>query len=234
MNNLDFWDSVEETPPQHTKKVSYGTRKFTTISAQYQIKQATDKFGMYGDKWGIDKLDVTFKDLAKDQILAVGNCLFFYTVGDKRIEFIISSSIFVQQWSNQYKVLVQDDEFAKKLETDITTKALSKLGFSADVFLGKYDDNKYVNALKDKYNPADGKEQSQKTTQTTKPIQKPIPKKIGLEMASNRDVAIIINLVKKGMIRKAENGLAYWQNKGRGMFDKDLKKVNDLISALTT
>ena len=28
--------------------------------------------------------------------------------------------------------------------TDATTKALSKLGYNADVFLGKFDDNKYV------------------------------------------------------------------------------------------
>jgi len=37
-----------------------------------------------------------------------------------------------------------DDDFAKKMETNTVSKALSKLGFSADVFLGKFDDNKYV------------------------------------------------------------------------------------------
>ena len=41
-----------------------------------------------------------------------------------------------------------DDDFAKKVATDALTKGLSKLGFNADVFLGKFDDNKYVNQLK--------------------------------------------------------------------------------------
>jgi disulfide oxidoreductase YuzD len=33
-----------------------------------------------------------------------------------------------------------DTDFAKKVETDTLTKALSKLGFSADVFLSKFED----------------------------------------------------------------------------------------------
>ena len=33
----------------------------------------------------------------------------------------------------------------------MTTKALSKLGFNADVFLGKYDDNKYVAKMKEEF-----------------------------------------------------------------------------------
>jgi len=43
-----------------------------------------------------------------------------------------------------------DDDCVKKVVTDALTKGLSKLGFNADVFLGKYDDNKYVQDLKDK------------------------------------------------------------------------------------
>ena len=41
----------------------------------------------------------------------------------------------------------------KKMETDVTTKALSKLGFNADVFMGLYDDNRYVNQMKEEFNP---------------------------------------------------------------------------------
>jgi hypothetical protein len=44
-----------------------------------------------------------------------------------------------------------DEEAPKKSLTDATTKALSMLGFSADVFLGLYDDNKYVNDRKTEF-----------------------------------------------------------------------------------
>ena len=37
-----------------------------------------------------------------------------------------------------------DDNFAKKLETDTLTKAISKLGFNADIFMGLFDDVKYL------------------------------------------------------------------------------------------
>jgi hypothetical protein len=37
-----------------------------------------------------------------------------------------------------------DDNFAKKLETDTLTKAISKLGFNADIFMGKFDDTRYL------------------------------------------------------------------------------------------
>ena len=44
-----------------------------------------------------------------------------------------------------YKV---GNDTRKKLMTDATTKALSFLGFNADVFMGRFDDSKYVEALK--------------------------------------------------------------------------------------
>jgi hypothetical protein len=40
-----------------------------------------------------------------------------------------------------------DDNFAKKIETDALTKAISKLGFNADIFMGKFDDARYVNEM---------------------------------------------------------------------------------------
>ena len=45
-----------------------------------------------------------------------------------------------------------DADFAKKVETDALTKALSKLGFNADVFMGMYDDHKYVQMMNEEFN----------------------------------------------------------------------------------
>jgi hypothetical protein len=44
-----------------------------------------------------------------------------------------------------------DSDASKKATTDAITKLLSQLGFSADVFLGKYDDQKYVEALREEF-----------------------------------------------------------------------------------
>ena len=44
-----------------------------------------------------------------------------------------------------------DDEAPKKAMTDALTKAFSHLGVSADVFLGLFDNNKYVSDMKEKF-----------------------------------------------------------------------------------
>ncbi len=48
-----------------------------------------------------------------------------------------------------------DADFAKKIETDALTKALSKIGFNADVFMGRYDDVKYVNEMAEEFSLSD-------------------------------------------------------------------------------
>jgi hypothetical protein len=44
-----------------------------------------------------------------------------------------------------------DDEAPKKAMTDAMTKAFSHLGISADVFLGLFDNNKYVEEMTKKF-----------------------------------------------------------------------------------
>jgi hypothetical protein len=59
--------------------------------------------------------------------------------------------------------------------TDGLTKALSHLGFSADVFLGRFDDNKYVADLKKEFGQdAPGAPES---TPPKKSTRKPLPEK---------------------------------------------------------
>lgn len=44
-----------------------------------------------------------------------------------------------------------DDDCIKKVQTDAITKGLSRLGFNADVFMGRFDGNKYVDANGQKF-----------------------------------------------------------------------------------
>ena len=148
--NLKIWESVQETDPKFTKKVTFGAN-FTSINATYQIKNATRVFGMYGDKWGIKSIDYQFIDLVDGQIMILAKAIFQYQMGEEEKSFPISSTIMMQEYSKKWKSLQVDDEWAKKIETDITTKALSKLGFNSDIFMGMYDDNKYLNSINEKY-----------------------------------------------------------------------------------
>lgn len=130
--NLKLWKMVEKTDPKYTRTFEYENGKaLTTVGAYYQIKIATTLWGPYGSVWG-------FKDIsiAKYGNQAVYKAVFYYPGGS----FEILNSI-----------PLQTRDFAKKLETDTLTKALSRLGFSADVFMGKFEDSKYIQKLKEMF-----------------------------------------------------------------------------------
>ena len=149
MNNLELWNKVEKTNPRHTKNVKSGGRSLTAINAQQQIKNATSEFGKYGDTWGLKDIKLEYVNgLINNQMLAVAQGFFYYPNGG----FDIGSSILVQSWIASKSYNKVDDDFLKKLETDMLTKSLSKLGFNADVFLGKFDDNKYVARMNAEFN----------------------------------------------------------------------------------
>jgi len=134
--NLNLWNKVSKTDPKMTKEVTFG-RKFTAIDPQYQIMNATEQFGSYGSTWGLKNIDRNF-DLMdeKGHTILLMSAVFFYPDG----EFELSTSARTVTG----KTPKYDEDVFKKTETDLLTKALSKLGFNADVFMGKFDDNRYV------------------------------------------------------------------------------------------
>ena len=135
-DNMALWNARRTTDPQFVKRVN-SRGGFSAIAAQWQLMQATEQWGPYGSTWGVK--DCSYDIIASGENL-VGLALeatFYYPNG----EFEIATDMAYKPGNDCYK----------KALTDLTTKALSKLGFSADVFLGefdddaKYGDNKYVN-----------------------------------------------------------------------------------------
>ena len=164
-NNLELWNKVEKTNPKYTKKAKVNGMNITSISPQFQVMNATEQFGSYGSKWGFRNivLDYSITDTpillsvldwntkqtteVKSILGLVGfKATFFYPEG----EFEITNSIKIFTDNKHSKI---DDNYAKKLETDALTKALSKLGFNADIFLGKFDDVRYVEEANAYFNP---------------------------------------------------------------------------------
>jgi len=141
-DNLKLWNAVEKTDPKHTKKANVKGNKITSIKPQYQILQATKQWGSYGKTWGFRNLELGYE--LKDVGLITFKGTFFYPDG----EFETLNTISI--WKDNAKTKL-DDDFAKKVETDSLTKSLSKLGFSADIFLGRYDDVRYVQEITREY-----------------------------------------------------------------------------------
>lgn len=139
MENLKLWESVEKTDPKHTKQANVKGNKLTSIKPQYQILQATKQWGSYGGKWGFKNIsyDTTLVDVNG---LIIFKAVFYYPAG----EFETINTISIWRDGAMTKA---DDEWAKKVETDTLTKSLSKLGFNADIFLGRFDDLRYVEEM---------------------------------------------------------------------------------------
>ena len=135
-NNLELWNKVEKTNPNYTKKAKVGGMSITAIAPQYQIMMVTEQFGPYGKAWGFKNIELDYS-LVKDYDMVVFKGTFFFPEGEFQI--INSSKLYI----NNAKTML-DDNFAKKIETDTLTKAISKLGFNADIFMGKFDDVRYL------------------------------------------------------------------------------------------
>ena len=166
VNNMDLWNSVCETDPSHTKQVNQ-RGGFTAIGAQSQLMKATETFGAFGTGWGVKGEHI---EKWEDVGLVISQATLWYK-SDKETESYIPIHSSIRYHSNGRV----DDDFFKKVATDALTKGLSKLGFNADVFMGKFDDNKYVNTMTQKYNKvtkADEKSVIEKVTKALEGISK--------------------------------------------------------------
>ena len=138
-DNKRYWDLLKKTDPKFTKRINKGFGEITTIDPQWQIGKMTEVFGPVGIGWG-------------------------YTVQYTYTEQLVFAevSIWTEAYSNIYgpvcsvqklwrKTGALDDEAPKKAMTDAMTKAFSHLGVSADVFLGMFDNSKYVEKVTEEY-----------------------------------------------------------------------------------
>lgn len=131
--NLQLWNQVCGTDPRYTKKANDGRHDFTTIAPQYQLREATKLWGEYGYEWGMKNFKFTVLPVNDSQVLML-EAIFFYPRIDERVEFEVAGDI----------KLKAGDNCVKKLITSVRSKALSTLGFNADVFMGEFDDPGYV------------------------------------------------------------------------------------------
>ena len=142
--NLELWKRLEKTDPKHTKKAKIGGMSITAVAPHYQILNATREFGVYGVTRGFKSIELDYNLIEKYDLIVFRGC-FFSPLGECQV---INSS---KMYMDRKKEMV-DTDFAKKIETDALTKVLSKMGFNADIFMGRFDDTKYVNDMKREFN----------------------------------------------------------------------------------
>jgi hypothetical protein len=144
--HMDLWNSLAQSDMKYLKKVSFGSRKFTSIDPQYQIRKMTEKFGPVGEGWGYN---VEYDYPANgDVILIVAKVSIWTRLPENIFGPIAGSRTF---WHKDMKRPAEDA--GKMALTDALTKGLSHLGCDADVFLGKHDNKHMADDKKSDLNP---------------------------------------------------------------------------------
>ena len=141
MTNMDLWNAVSTTDPKNTKHINQ-RGGFTAIDAYSQIQKATEQFGPVGQGWGWEIIEFQYPP---NDTMIVHLRMWHKAAGNGECGFSVCGQAGLYTKGDTPK---PDADCAKKAVTDAITKGLSYLGFNADVFLGKFDDNKYVESLK--------------------------------------------------------------------------------------
>ena len=141
-DNKRYWDQLKKTDPRFTKRINKGFGEITTIDPQWQIMKMTEVFGPVGIGWAYN-VKYTYTDQLVFAEVSV------WTKDDVSSHYGYGPVCSVQKLWRKTGAL--DDEAPKKAMTDAMTKALSHLGVSADVFLGMFDNSKYVEKVAAEY-----------------------------------------------------------------------------------
>jgi hypothetical protein len=152
--NTALWDKLGRTDPAHTKKFKRaGGFEGTAIKPMWSYRRLTEEFGPCGIGWGVEKPEYTVVPGNNGEVLVYCTVSGWYLSdgekkhvwgvgGDKVVTYIKANEQYKrpERWEN-------DDEAFKKAFTDGLTNAFKFIGVGADVHMGMFDDNKYVNTL---------------------------------------------------------------------------------------
>lgn len=157
-SNMRIWAQVDKTDTRFTKDAKVGGQQITSLNGTAMIMKATEVFGPAGIGFGWNVVEERFDKGAEmfsgegDKRISLGHELnhtikitFWFVLDGQRGE-IEQYGCTQYLYKSKYGTTT-DGEAPKKSLTDAIKKALSMLGFSADVFLGMFDDQDYVQQL---------------------------------------------------------------------------------------
>lgn len=145
--NTALWDKVQKTDPKHVKAITGKSYQGTSPKPHYLVHKATETFGPVGIGWGFTIVDERIEEGAGGERMHIARVKVWYEWDGKRgeVEHIGGTQFSGTRSSGKP---FTDEDAPKKSVTDALVKALSMIGFAGDIFMGRYDDSKYVNELR--------------------------------------------------------------------------------------
>jgi hypothetical protein len=195
--NLTLWKQVEKTDPAHTKPITGKAYKGNSPKPHYIVLKATEAFGPCGIGWGFEIVEEKLLDGA---LLAPG---FYERIHMARVRVWyewngrrgsvehVGQTVFSGRRKDGNPFT--DEDAPKKSVTDGLIKALSMVGFAGDIFLGRYDDSKYVNELRQEISEQERtSREPERETRTTPPalVAKTVDELIGAIEAAKTEAGL--------------------------------------------
>lgn len=152
MSNLDLWNKVQKTDPKHVKAITGKSYQGTSPKPHYLIHKATETFGPVGIGWGFHIVSERIEEGAGGEKMHFAHVRVWYEWPNRSGEYVKGEVEHVG--GTQFSGVrssgkpFTDEDAPKKSVTDALVKALSMIGFAGDIFMGRYDDSKYVSELK--------------------------------------------------------------------------------------
>jgi hypothetical protein len=143
-DKTDLWDRLGKTDPAHTKPFKRaGGFSGTAIKPMWSFRRMTEEYGPCGVGWGVN--EPSFQVVHSTDEALVYCTVSIWHGKRENIVFGVGGDKAVGKFKSG---AFTDDEAFKKAFTDAVTNALKLIGVGADVHMGLFDDNKYVNDLR--------------------------------------------------------------------------------------
>ncbi len=154
-DNMRIWDALSKTDPKHTKPFTRGGGfKGTATKPIWHVLRLTELFGPCGIGWGMHKPEFQTVN-AGDEILVFCTVGLWYREDDKAAPTVVYGVGGDKVRASRQSGAFNNDEAFKASYTDALSNAMKQIGVSADVHMGLFDDNKYVQQVKAEFAAAE-------------------------------------------------------------------------------
>jgi hypothetical protein len=137
--NRRHWEDLKTTDTRFTRPAG----RFTAIDAHWQVMRMTEQFGPVGIGWNW-KSEHSYTD----KLVFASVSIAIAKASDNLWDWIGPMTSVGELYPQARLKGAFDKEASKSVTTDALTKLMSHTGLSADVFMGRFDDNRYVDKLK--------------------------------------------------------------------------------------
>lgn len=153
MENKKLWDEIKVTDPCSVKPITGKAYKGNSPKPYWLIERMTDTFGPVGIGWGVIVKSERFERMSDTDVLHVAVVSVWYVRDGVRSDTFDQMGGTKAAYMTSSGKLMIDDDAGKKSVTDGMVKCMSMIGLCADIFSGRWDDDKYVEWAAQQYAP---------------------------------------------------------------------------------